>query len=569
MTQLAISLLGPFRVTLGNEPITQFEYDAGRALLAYLVLDPTVPHRREALAALFWPDQPEATALRNLRQVLNRLRTVIGDRDRTHPFLRITRKEVQFSPGTDFLLDVVEFETEVDLTAAHKHRRLAGCPVCRGHLARAAELYQGHLLAGLSLDSLPFQEWLRHRREQLHYRAMDIFFALATYHQALGEQERVIHYAQRQIALEPWREEAHQQLIRALALSGQRSAALAQYETCRRALAAELAVPPSAETVTLVAQVRGEQLTAVSPPMHNLPIPPTPLLGRQKALHKLGLWLTDTRYRLVTITGPGGVGKTRVALATAGALIPAFQDGVWLVPLVNLEPAQPDESGPQLFDRLATAVATALGLRFDRHGALHLQLVEFLRQKEALLLLDNFEHLLPAAPYVARLVRQSPDLGVLITSQERLQLQAERIYNLVGLPTPAAGNKEASTYSSIRLFQERARRQHPDFLLTSANLSSIIEICSLLEGLPLGIELAAGWIPHLRCNEIVSSIQQNLDILTSTMKDVPARHRSIQAVFEGSWNRLSPAEQQTLARLARFRGGFDAAAAAAVTRATV
>jgi DNA-binding SARP family transcriptional activator len=209
------------------------------------------------LAGLLWPDQPETSARRNLSQSLVRLRRAIDDYDASPPFLQITGKTVQFNAGTAEL-DVACFQSLLTACAAHSHSDPASCPTCIERLERAADLYRGEFLHGLFLaKSQLFEEWALFKREQLHRQALEALHTLAVHHEAQGAYDQARDYAVRQLALEPWWEEAHRQLMRALALNGQRGAALAQYRTCCRVLADELGVQPAPETTALYEHIRG------------------------------------------------------------------------------------------------------------------------------------------------------------------------------------------------------------------------------------------------------------------------------------------------------------------------
>ena len=383
MEQLSISLLGAFRVTRDGEPITDFEADSARALLAYLAMHAGTAFPRTALAALLWPDQPEADALHALRQALNRLRRAIGDQEADPPFLTITRTTVQFNPGSRYWLDVAAFSDLISACKHHPHRRLEACRPCRRRLAQAADLYRGDLLAGFFWNSTPFEEWLLLERESLHRQAIDALYHLAACHEQREEWDAVLHYARKQIELEPWREEAHRQLMRALALSGQRSAALAQYQTCRRILAAELGVAPTAATEALCAQIEAETLAPHPQPPHNLPTQLTPFIGREAELEQIAERLNHPDCRLVTLVGLGGVGKTRLALQIARECQNTFPHGVCFVPLTATHSA----------DTLATALAQRLGIHTHSGERLTPQLVNYLKGKDLLLVLDNLEHL--------------------------------------------------------------------------------------------------------------------------------------------------------------------------------
>lgn len=283
MDRLAISLLGPFRVTLNGEPVAWSGGDATRALLAYLAMHPGVAHRRSVLAGLLWPEQPDAEALRNLRVALSRLRDVIGDREAKEPFLLVSRTAIQFDPKADWSLDVQAFREGIAATKAHAHEHLERCDACAERLAEASTLYGGEFLAGFTLDSVAFEEWMVVEREELHWQALEALCALASYHEKQGNYERAIGCARRQVELEPWREVAHRQWMRALALSGHRGAALAQYDACQRVLLDELGVQPEPATMEFYEDIRSGKLAAArdvsvpvaveTPPNDRVPAP--------------------------------------------------------------------------------------------------------------------------------------------------------------------------------------------------------------------------------------------------------------------------------------------------------
>jgi DNA-binding SARP family transcriptional activator len=257
MARLSIWLLGTFEVALEGQPVTAFAYDKVRALLAYLAVEANRPHRRESLTGLFWPDRPERNARQNLSQALSGLRHALGDHTAAPPFLLVTPQALQFNHLSDYRLDVTAFTTLLAACRAHSHARLLACQDCLARLQQAAALYRGSFLDGFSLnDSSAFEEWLGFNREHLHCLVMEALRWLAEAHTERGEYEAALPYAWREVELEPGWEESHQQLMRLLALSGQRSAALAHYDTCRRLLADELNQTPAAETMRLYEQIR-------------------------------------------------------------------------------------------------------------------------------------------------------------------------------------------------------------------------------------------------------------------------------------------------------------------------
>ena len=262
MAHLSLSLFGRVGIAVDGEPVTHFGADTAQALLAYLAMHAGTPCRRASLAGLLWSDYDESSAFADLRQALRRLRTAIGDRDAPPPFLLVTRTTIAFNTESDYWLDVDAFSGVLDTVRTHAHRSVETCTVCAEHLGEAVELYEGEFLAGFSLDSMLFEEWMVVERERLHGEVLEALGHLAAYHEAQGAYEAAARYARRALALEPWREEAHRALMRALALSGQRSAAVARYEACRDVLREELGIEPDVETMRLYERIRdGEDLS--------------------------------------------------------------------------------------------------------------------------------------------------------------------------------------------------------------------------------------------------------------------------------------------------------------------
>lgn len=572
MAQLALSFLGPWQVTLAGEAVTGFKYDKVRALLAYLAVEADRPHRRETLMGLLWPELPETAARNNLRQVLATLRDAIGDRTADPPFLLANRATIQFNPDSDYWLDVQHFVTLVTATERHPHRHPESCRACAQRWQQAVELYRGPFLAQFFLpDSAGFEEWALLKREWLNQLALSALARLATFHERRGHYEQALHTARRQLELEPWREAAHRQVMRLHLLNGERTAALAQYEQCRQILANELGVEPETETTALYEQIRDEaedqpmalaQLSLPTARPHTLPPQPTPFVGREAELAEIGRLLNDAGCRLLTLTGPGGIGKTRLALQAASEQLDTFADGVFFVPLASLPSA----------GLLARAIAGALGLELGTAADPKAHLLTQLRDKELLLLLDNFEHLVEEATYLADILRHAPEVTLLVTSRERLNLQGESVFAVEGfrLPPTAATSTAAdlADNDAVQLFVQSARRARHDFALSPSNEAAVVHICRLVAGLPLALELAAAWVRSLSCREIAQEIEAGISFLTTTHRDVPERHRSLTAVFDYSWQMLNEQEQAVLRHLAVFRGGFRRPAAVAVAGAT-
>jgi predicted ATPase/DNA-binding SARP family transcriptional activator len=574
---LAIRLLGSFQVTLDGEPVTAFESDKVRALLAYLTVETGQPHRREKLAGLFWPDLPEPSARNNLRVALANLRKVLGDAAATPPFLRVTRQTIQLNPEADCWLDVTAL-TQC-LQAKGRSQRV----VCQ--LAEAVALYRGGFLEGLSFpDSVILEEWALLQREQLQRQVVAALRRLAGWHERRGEIQQALRYARRQVALEPWQELGQQQVMRLLALSNQRNAALAQYQHLRRALAAELGVEPEDQTQVLYQRIReGRDVHVLAPGLpHNLPASLAPFVGREKELDEIYAHLQDPACRLLSLVGPGGCGKTHLALEAAADLVSGailfgidgdrpfhLADGVFFVPLAQLESAE----------GITPTVANALGFTFGSGHDPRQQLLDHLRQKQMMLILDNFEHLLEGAGWVVDLLKTAPRVRVLATSRSRLDLQAEQLFPVAGMSVPAEKSSTAEAldtlcrYDGIELFSIGACRAQPDFRLTTDNAADVACICRLVDGMPLGILLAAAWMdsmtPEQIAAQLAGEVGHSLDFLEGDWLDLPTRQRSLRAVFGHSWTLLGEHERQVLETLSVFRGGFTRGAAQAVAGASL
>lgn len=590
MAHLELSFLGRYDVMLDGEPLTGFASDKMRVLLAYLAVEGRRPHRREALAGLLWPDYPDADALVSLRQAVYKLRQALGEgvqskQAASPPFLLVTPQTVQLY-SSSYRLDTEEFSALVDACRSHRHRRIEHCSTCHARFLRAAQLYQGDFLDGFLLqDTEAFDEWLVLKREGLRRQALEVFGSLAMYYEGHTEYKEALQYVYHQLEMEPWREEAHRQAMKLLTRQGERSAAIAQYETCRRVLREEFGIEPEAQTTALYESIKvGDQGSPQGPlssvANHNLPEQLTPFIGREEELARLNEMLDSPDYRLITLVGLGGVGKTRLALQAAYEQVIAFGDGVHYIPLAAVDRSQ----------LIVSSIAQAVGLRFGGSEQPEAQLVEYLRDREMLLVLDNFEHLLgvgPGTDLLVSILKNAPKMTMLVASREHLGLQAEYLLDVAGLPFPDEVpilNSQAQSYAeetsdlgpdawnlasygAVRLFVERAKRVQSGFAVSLDNAQGVLDICKLVEGLPLGIVLAAAWVRHFPTTRIAESIRDNLDFLRSFSRDASVQHSSLRAVFNHSWKLLPEDEQRVLRKLSVFRGGWDEAAAEIVAGA--
>lgn len=555
---LTIRLLGQFSLTLDNAPLPLPSRPA-QSLLAWLVLHPGVAHRRERLAGIFWPDATEENARNNLRHALWRLRRAIPEE-----FVESDNIAIRWVEGDGWSLDVERLHAPPSQ------------PTGADELIQSLECYGGELLPGF------YDEWVALERERIialyesqMARLLDALFV------ARRGQE-IIDWAEKWIAQGRTPEAAYRALMTAHASLGDRSAALTAYQRCVDALERELVVPPSAETVALADSIRAAHFThhpfdrrrkpstesVLIPPLSpvipsNLPAAITPLVGRESELSQLADLLADPNHRLVTILGPGGMGKSRLALAASHTALENYPDGVFLVELTSLTRAE----------EIPRAIGDALAYPFQSDPRPpRQQMLDYLRGRKLLLLLDNFEHLLDGAELLIALLEAAPGLRLLVTSRERLHLHAETVFRLDGLACPvvsAEGPLTLDEYAALHLFVQSVRRTIHGYTPSADQWPAISRICRMVDGMPLGILLAASWVEHLPPGEIADEIAANIAFLGQDLRDIDPRHRRIEAVFEQSWQRLSKAEQQVLMGLSIFAGSFDRDAAKAVAAATL
>jgi predicted ATPase/DNA-binding SARP family transcriptional activator len=560
MSSLKLFLLGQPRFERDGQPL-KFDTRKNVALVAYLALTGG-GHSRETLVTLLWPELEPRRARAVLRRNLSVLGKALGG-----DWLVVDGDEIGTDPDASFWLDVNRFRHLLAVCQAHDHPDTQVCSQCLNALAEAVELYRGDLMEGFSLrDSAAFDEWQFFETESLRQAFATALEKLVQGHSTRGEFEPAIRYARRWLALDPLHEPANCHLMRLYAQSGQRAAAFRQYRECVRLLEQELSAGPSQETTDLYQQIQSARSLA---PRQNLPAQPTPFIGRAQLLGEIGERIADRDCRLLTLYGPGGSGKTRLAIeaakhALSNAQPGRFLDGVFFVSFASLWSEE----------TIVPTVAQSLDLPL--HGADPRQhLLDYLRHRRLLLIFDNLEHLLGAGEtlsLVVDILDRAPGVCILATSRTRLNVQGEHLVPIGGMdypgllprawvganadhPAPSA-RQTATQHSAIALFLGAARRAQSGYEPTNDDLASIIRICQLVEGMPLGILLAASWVQVLPVAEIADQIAQSLDFLETEARDVPERHRSMRAVLDHSWVLLTARERDVMQGLAAFRGGF-------------
>lgn len=522
---LKLHLLGPFR--LENESGSlRLSTRKVESLLAYLILHPD-EHSREKLAALLWGDFTDAQARDSLRTALSSLRKQLGDE-----LLLADRDTVQLHPKFPLSVDVREFEREARA----------------GHLS----LYKGELLADF------YDDWIFPERERYRDLYLNTLSRLADTAREGGDHVLAIEHTRRLLAADPTNEPAHRQLMSSHLASGNRHAALKQYEECKRVLRAELDTEPAPETTALHLEIKrsAAEQPASARRLTNVPLPLTSFVGRQREMAEIRGILAH--HRLVTLTGAGGSGKTRLGIQVAAQLLDDFEDGVWWIELAAL-------ADPAL---LPQAISKVLGVWEVPNQPLTDTLAKYLRAKKLLLLMDNCEHVIDACARLAEaLVSACPDLKLLVTSRETLALAGEHVYLVPTLSLPSTLQlpvHEILEHEATRLFVERALAAKFGFALTEQNAVLIGQICQRLDGMPLAIELAAARVKHLSPEEIAARLDDRFEFLTSGSRTALARHQTLRATIDWSYNLLSEIERLMLQRLSVFAGGFTLEAASAV-----
>ena len=553
-----IGLLGDFRVSVGARTIGErgWRLKKAKSLIKLLALAPGHRLHREQAMEWLWPDLDPKAAANNLRYALHvARRTLEPTSSAASRYLRLLGDHLALCPDGPLWVDVEAFED-----AAVAARRARDPAAYRG----AVDLYAGDLL-----PQDRYEAWAEDRREELRRLYLVLLIEMTGLYEEREEYGPAIEALSRVVASEPTREEAHAGLMRLYALSRRPQRALGQYEQLRQALREKLGTEPAATSRHLYEQIAVGRLP-ISPSLpsnpsleesprdrrHNLPALRTSFVGRERELVELKRALVMTR--LLTLTGTGGCGKTRLALEVAKDLVGAYAEGVWLVELAGL-------SEPTLVPQ---ALAAALTVRERPNLPLIDALVDALRTKNMLLVLDNCEHLIGAAARsVDILLSGCPRLRILATSREPLAIAGETNWQVPTLALPAPRRpltvEELERYESARLFLERVRHRNPAFVPTPRNAPAVAEICRRLEGIPLAIELAAARV-GLSVEQIAERLDDSLRVLTTGGRTTSPRQQTFRGALDWSYELLSEPEQRLFGRLSVFAGGWSLEAVEAV-----
>ena len=555
MTQLKITTLGGLRIYLDNQPVSGFVSRKVEALLVYLAANPR-EHPREVLGEMLWDDLSQTRTMSYLRTALSSLQKQLS------PYLLVTRQTIGINPDSNYWIDIHELDVTLNVMEEKWQEQKTFNRSLVDRIESALELYHGSFLDGFYVrDARGFEGWQVLEQERLRNRVLEALLHLAQYDLDHGQYTTGLSHIAKALQLDPLWENAHRLQMYLLAYSGQRSTVVTQFETYCQLLDEELGIEPDPETLRLYEKIVNGEISPQPVPTtpHNLPVVSTPFINRPQEIQQISEHLENVHCRLLSLIGQGGIGKTRLALQVANMQLENFPQGGYFI---NFTPLR----NP---DQIANTMANALNLAFQQSGTSEKELLNYLHDRNMLLILDNFEHLIEGADILIRILEDAPEVKMLVTTRERLNLQQEWLYPVEALPIPdIAAPARAEDTPSVQLFIQTAQRLQPDFNL-EGHWEAVIRVCQLVGGMPLALELAASWVRMMPVSQIVTEIENGLDIFTTSLKNIPERHRSIRAVFESSWRQLTAQEQQAFRQLAVFRGSFRQEAAQSVTGTSI
>lgn len=551
---LHIHLFGHLRLFVDGRPQKFSALPKATPLLAYILLNRSSHIPRDTLAYTLWPDVPESEARANLRRHLHELRRNLPPAPESLPWILAETQQVQWNPAAPVWIDVAEFEAAVQ----QPDRRV-----------EAAALYTGDLLQNV------YEEWLEPERERLRNLYLQTLEQLIERSRQQADLLQAINYCQQILHYDPWRENIIRSLMQLRLESGDRAGALQEYQRFKQRLHEELGVAPMPETRALYQDMVDNRIktperpqkpepAAPTPPTpsrprHNLPAALMACIGREQEIVTLVELLQNSR--LVTLTGPGGIGKTRLSLEVATHIFERrpelCTDGVFYVRLSDVRDV----------NLIAPAIAEAVGLKISAAEPAWDQLGYHLQDKRILLVLDNFEQLLPAAAHLTDLLHAAASLRLLVTSQALLHIYGEHEFAVPPLTVPLTGDSSITDIRqspAVAWFVAVARTTNPSFTVTPENVTTIAQICVRLEGVPLAIELAAARSKLFSPAIILSQLNNPLNFLTGRARDLPARQRTLREAITWSYNLLTETEKELFAALSVFAGSFSLEAAVTI-----
>ncbi|MDX2075912.1 MAG: BTAD domain-containing putative transcriptional regulator [bacterium] len=538
--KIEITTLGQLQIQNNGQVLDDFISTKAVLLVVYLAMHP-IEHTRKKLAAMFWGETNDQQALKNLRTVLSSIRQSLPTA------LTIFHDGLTINLDAPIQVDAVRFEQGcgVALGAPDKPESLL-------HMQNLASLYEGDFLANVVFrDADLLESWITEKQRQLRQLYTRLLHEIVEQTQKRGEYESGIYYARKLVTLDPYWDVARRQLMRLLAFTNRANAALLEYETFTTLLRDELDAEPEAETTTLYEQIRTQH---IRPPQKYtvqsaIVLPDMPFVEAIDDIAIVQRMLNTPQCRLLTLYGISGIGKTALATQVAFKRQQLYQDGAYFISLKRAETARD----------LPYLIASAFNLDFANHiTPLELEaiILDYLKNRHVLLVLDNYDHLLPETDFIQKMLEQPSPMQILVTSQIPLNLFREWLLPLQGLRVPSFDDAQPETYEAVRLFELTAQRINPRFNLQD-NLKGVVEICQLVDGLPLALLIAAGWTQIIPINKIKEYIREGQEFNLPTQRDLPPHHQSLEMMLDYTWNTLTAQEQYALLAMSIFNQLFD------------
>lgn len=551
---LKIYTLDRLTFELKGQVINKFVSQKAPALFIYLLSHPR-DHQRDVLAELFWSETTGKQALKNLRTVLSNLQK-IGLAD----FLYITRQTLAIQNQDAIWVDYQMLESAID-SINEKLKRPYSPQRLFTEMTSAINLYEGDFLLGLKTNNAQdLDTWVTLERERLRSRISNIMFELLKLALENGEYTKGLEYGHRLLSMDSLWEEAVRLVMTLHAYNGNRTSAIQQYEEFSSILQKELEIPPESETTQLYRAIKTGRIKATAPQAkpNNLQQASNIFVENPTFMQAIHNHLNNLDNRLITLLGQGGVGKTRLAQHIAHQRLEDYRDGVFFISLASVTSTE----------FVAQAILNALSItHLDIGRTPKDTLIENLGDKHILLVLDNMEHLLDSITILQSILHHAPYSQLLVTSREQLQIQGEQVFTIPVLLYPQQ-TANSSDYPALKLFEQTAQRVKSDFRL-SDSLEDVVRICQLIDGLPLAIVIAAGWVQFLPVAIIAQRIEENIDFLTISRRDLPERHRGITALMNTTWSSLTEQQQKILQKMSIFTGDFSDDAAEKIAGATL
>jgi DNA-binding SARP family transcriptional activator/tetratricopeptide (TPR) repeat protein len=540
-SSIEIKTLGELRIQQEGRVLEGFISTKAILLLVYLAMSPG-EHTRKKLASMFWSETNDHQALKNLRTVLSSVRQVIPEG------VIVSRDALEINPDIRVEVDATLFERGC-ITAFG----LSDLPDVFSELQNLVGLYQGLFLANVSFrDAEVLSEWITDKQRYLQQLYVKLLHETVEIAQKEGDYDIGLQYSRRLVQVDPYWESARRQLMQLLTYTNRANEALQQYEEFAQLLAEELDATPEEETTALYQKIRSREIAPPQQPVmprSSIILPEIPFVEAVEDIALIQRMMNTPQCRLLTIHGISGIGKTVLATYVAFQRQNLYRHGAFFVSLSSAQSARD----------IPHVIAATLGIEYSTQTETLVMeeiILDYLKQRHLLLVLDNYEHLLPEIGFVQRLLEQASQIQMIVTSQAPLNLFREWLFPLQGMrvPTPDVSNPE--DYEAVKLFELTVQRFNPRFNLID-NMTSVVEICQLVDGLPIAVIIAAGWTQIAPLHKIIEYLLQGQEFSLPVQQDLPPRHQGMEIMLDYTWSTLETAEQDALTALSVFNTSFE------------